>query len=384
MFTVDLKELAQALAFIKRAADVRMRGMQAETRVLRFRDDTAGVVSVTWFDYETEIAVTLPVRAVPGVSGGCFVADYEATLTAVKTLGAKGAATFGLESGGAVRIESADGVVSLATSNFGDLPALPDESRAALVLETTGEALHAAVGVVAAARGTDATLPMLTGVKLESDHAGVTLATTDRFRLATVWVPSEAEPAVASLEVLLPGKQFVEFAKQCKAHGRVEIRLDTGVGGSGRVVFQSETVRVVGRLLECDFPRWKQLLPKAEDAAAAITVDAQAIAKRLKSFAATARTVALTIAPSGVTVAARDVIAGSGSASFALPCEVERVDEEMVIGLSTQYLAELLAPAARGTDATLRFYKPSKPISIEWGDAQSMLMPVRLPEPAVA
>lgn len=382
MFTADLKDLYQALAFIKRAADVRLRGMQPETRVLRFHNESTGTLAVTWFDYETEITVTVPSNG-PDAD---FVADYESTLTAIKTLGSKYVASFApVVPGGMVRIANVNGDAMLAMCTLGDLPALPEQTYADLLVDCTGAELWAAVSAVAAARGTDATLPMLTGVKLEADPEGIRIATTDRFRLATAAVPSTEYTAVAdedeAVELLVPGKQLVEFAKFSKANKRVEIRR--GRPG-GRVILSSDTVRISARLLECEFPRWRQLLPKPDTAIATITVDAAAVAKRLKEFALTARTVVLNITGTGVIASSWEPIGDSGRSSFTFPCELERVDSEIVTGFKPTYLSELLAAAGKGERATLRFYHPhSKPVSIEYGGVRSMLMPVWLPEPGV-
>src|SRR3712207_9055489 len=77
----------------------------------------------------------------------------------------------------------------MAVEDYPALPALPDETG------VIGADLFAeAVGQVAVAAGRDDTLPMLTGVRLEIEDDLVTLAATDRYRLAVREVASRAEP----------------------------------------------------------------------------------------------------------------------------------------------------------------------------------------------
>ena len=64
-----------------------------------------------------------------------------------------------------------------------------------------------AVAQVAVAAGKDDTLPMLTGVRMEIDGERVTLAATDRYRLAVrelIWTPANA--AAADAQVLVPAR----------------------------------------------------------------------------------------------------------------------------------------------------------------------------------
>src|SRR5205823_13881150 len=80
---------------------------------------------------------------------------------------------------------------TLPLDEYPTLPAMPE------VTGTIGsDAFAAAVSSVAVAAGRDDTLPVLTGIRVEIDGEDVTLAATDRYRLAVRtlrWQPVRSE-----------------------------------------------------------------------------------------------------------------------------------------------------------------------------------------------
>ena len=128
------------------------------------------------------------------------------------------------------------------------------------------EELASAVAQVAVAAGRDDTLPMLTGIRMEIDGPRLTLAATDRFRLAVrelTWQPEDTEQSTA---VLIPARTLAEVAKTLVSAGRVELALSAGDGmlgvtGAGR--------RATTRLLDAEFPRFRQLIPAEHTSAVA-------------------------------------------------------------------------------------------------------------------
>ena len=77
----------------------------------------------------------------------------------------------------------------MPVEDYPQLPAMPQ-----LAGTVAAEELAAAVAQVAVAAGRDDTLPMLTGIRMEIDGPRLTLAATDRFRLAVrelTWQPED-------------------------------------------------------------------------------------------------------------------------------------------------------------------------------------------------
>src|SRR6478609_4192836 len=117
---------------------------------------------------------------------------------------------------------------SLPTMPVEDYPQLPAMPQ--LAGTVAAEELAAAVAQVAVAAGRDDTLPMLTGIRMEIDGPRLTLAATDRFRLAVrelTWQPEDTEQSTA---VLIPARTLAEVAKTLVSAGRVELALSAGDG----------------------------------------------------------------------------------------------------------------------------------------------------------
>lgn len=114
---------------------------------------------------------------------------------------------------------------------------------------------------VTVAAGKDDTLPMLTGVQLTAAKGMVTLAATDRFRLAVDTVPAFNEPG-DDFRVLAPAADLLNVMKLLDP-GLVRI---TKVAGStpGAVAWVRLTagpITAALRVMDTEFVKWMQLLP---------------------------------------------------------------------------------------------------------------------------
>ncbi len=121
-----------------------------------------------------------------------------------------------------------------------------------------------AVSQVAIAAGRDDTLPMLTGVRLEIDGDRLTLAATDRYRLAVrelTWNP--ASTAAAEAQVLVPARTLHEAARSLTGEAELTISLSSSsTGGEGIIGFSGTGRRTTTRLLDAQFPPYRTLLPQ--------------------------------------------------------------------------------------------------------------------------
>jgi len=280
--------------------------------------------------------------------------------------------------GARVSISCGSAKFSLPTMPVEDYPQLPAMPQRAGALP--GEVFGAAVSQVAIAAGKDDTLPMLTGVRVEFNGDRLTLVATDRFRLAMrefAWEPADN----VETSVLVPARTLAETAKTLGVSGAmVELWLASGDGllglsGTGR--------RATTRLLDAEFPKYRQLLPADHNATATVEVAAlvQAI-KRVSLVAERGTQVRLEFTEAGLRLSAGGD--DEGSAEEELPAEF--AGEPVTIAFNPGYLLDGLQ--AVGTDrAHLSFTAPSRPALIkpvgEDGTVVEgylyLLMPVRLP-----
>jgi DNA polymerase III subunit beta len=225
-------------------------------------------LTISGFDYEVSAEVRLAAEiASPGtiLVSGRLLSDITRALpdkpVDVQVDGTRVAITCG---------NARFSLPTMAVEDYPTLPALPAETG------TLSAALFAeAIGQVAIAAGRDDTLPMLTGVRLEISGETVVLAATDRFRLAVRELTWSAATPDINAEVLVPAKTLAEAAKTGTDGGDVHLSLGAGsaVGNDGLLGISGNGKRSTTRLLDTEFPKFRQLLPTEHTAVATIKID---------------------------------------------------------------------------------------------------------------
>jgi DNA polymerase-3 subunit beta len=337
-------------------------------------DSSSQALTVAGFDYEVSATVDVPATIATGgraLVSGRLLADITKALPAQPV-------EISVD-GSRVSITCGSARFSLPTMPVEDYPQLPDMPQRAG--EIAGEVFGQAVSQVAIAAGRDDTLPMLTGVRLEIADDKLTLVATDRFRLAMREFEWKSGGEVSEAAVLVPARTLAEAAKTLGTNGNtVVISLASGDGllglaGSGR--------RATSRLLDAEFPKYRQLLPSEHTAAAIIGVSSLVDAiKRVSLVAERGTQVRLEFAESMLRLSAGGDDEGSAEEELG----VEYTGDPVTIAFNPGYLLDGLG--ALHTDrAHLSFTTPNRPALIkpvgEDGEVMPgylyLLMPVRLP-----
>jgi DNA polymerase-3 subunit beta len=279
---------------------------------------------------------------------------------------------------------------TMAVEDYPTLPTLPEETGV-LASDLFGQA----IGQVAVAAGRDDTLPMLTGIRVEISGEKVVLAATDRFRLAVRELTWSTEVADLEAAVLVPAKTLAEAAKAGTDGAEVHLSLGAGsaVGKEGLLGIRSNGKRTTSRLLDAEFPKFRQLLPSEHTAVATVGVaELTEAIKRVALVADRGAQVRLEFSEDvlHLSAGADDV----GRAEEDLP--VEFSGEPLTIAFNPTYLTDGLG-SLHSEKVTFGFTTPSRPAVLRpAGDddgsggssgpfpaAQTdyvyLLMPVRLP-----
>jgi DNA polymerase-3 subunit beta len=373
---VERDGLAEAVAWVARSLPSRPPVPVLGGVLLDAGSDTGAsdTLTVSGFDYEVSATVGVSATIADGgrlLVSGRLLADITKSLpnqpVEIAVDGARATITCG------------SARFSLPTMPVEDYPQLP--AQPAFAGELAGDAFGQAVTQVAIASGKDDTLPMLTGMRLEISGTSLTLVATDRFRLAMrefTWEPTEGLEDAA---VLVPARTLAEAAKSLGASGAtVQLALASGEGllgltGSGR----STTTR----LLDAEFPPYRQLLPAQHTSRAVIEVAALAESiKRVSLVAERGTQVRLEFADGSLRLSAGGD--DEGSAEEELPVDYE--GEPVTIAFNPGYLVDGLG-ALHADRAELTFTTPNRPALIKPADEQGnvvpgylyLLMPVRLP-----
>ena len=171
----------------------------------------------------------------------------------VKALPA-GAVEIDLESGdgGEMSISAGRSQFSVRPLALDDYPAQAEPTGEAVTLpaETMADALRQVVR----AASTDDARAVLTGVLLASEDDGVRMVATDSYRLAVRDLP-DSSVLGSGQKVLIPGRALSELQRLMGDVEELTVRF-----GEREATFESGTTRLSTRLIEGEFPNYRNLL----------------------------------------------------------------------------------------------------------------------------
>lgn len=420
-FTVGREALGEAVAFVSRALPSRpvvplLSGMLI--------DASADGLTLSCFDYEVSARVRVDADVgAPGLAlvPGRLLAEITRSLPAQP-------AEFAAD-GDMVTLTCGQAEFGLVCLPVQDYPALPDSPDP--VGSADAAILAAAVAQVAPAASRDDTLPMLTAICLDIAGEGMTLAATDRYRLAAREVPfSPSDPDVRAI-ALVPARIMTEVARTFPAG--VPVRLAFGASSNerdargtpdqprpaeGLVSFDTGDRRLTARLIAGEFIRYRNRF--GDDFAARAELPAGPLIEAVRRAALVtdrAGPVRLSFSPDHVVIEAH----AEGRARAAETVGADFSGDQTVISFNPHYLLDGLtaaeaesaaragpggpggasgAPAARPSGAEadadggrirLEFNTPAKPALITWTTDllrdgvpvfRYLLVPLRMPERA--
>jgi DNA polymerase III subunit beta len=377
-FRVERDALADAVTWAARSLSARPTIPVLAGLLLSVTDEQ---LSISGFDLEASTEVDLDVAAAaPGQAlvSGRLLADITRALPPhpvdVTVDGSR------------LTISCGSARFTLPTMPVEDYPRLPTMPTTAGTVASSDFAT--AVAQVAIAAGRDDTLPMLTGVRLEIEGDRLTLAATDRYRLAVrelAWNPGDpsAEPA----QVLVPARTLADAAKSLSTSESMTIALSsTGGTGEGIIGFSGATngraSRATTRLLDATFPAYRSLLPTewASTAEVAVAPLVEAV-KRVALVAERNAPVRLEFGDGSVALTA----GGEDEGKAEEQLEVGYDGDPITTAFNPQFLLDGLGALTSGS-ARLLFTSSNKPVvlrpeasSSDAADYTYLIMPVRLP-----
>ncbi|MFB2892421.1 DNA polymerase III subunit beta [Aerosakkonemataceae cyanobacterium BLCC-F50] len=158
-------------------------------------------------------------------------------------------------------------VRGMGAEEFPELPSIEDGQTVSLSGETLIEGLHGTLFATSA----DETKQVLTGVHLKFDNEGLEFAATDGHRLAMVETFNQSEEAAdiddegLDLNATVPARALGELERILRSRQSGNSESPEQVVslhfGQGQVVFEWSEQRITSRLLEGQYPAYRQLLP---------------------------------------------------------------------------------------------------------------------------
>ena len=362
-FRCEREILADALTTAGRAATSRS-GTLPVLSGLRL-DVSDGQLTVTGTDLELTIRLSVPVHS---DKDGSAVVPARLVADIVRSLPA-----------GAVDISIGDDDMSISAGrsqfsvrplSLSDYPAQvePTADPVTLTSSQVGDALRQVVR----AASTDDARPVLTGVLIASEESGLKMVATDSYRLAVRDLPQSSILA-AGQKVLVPGRALVELQRVLSADAELSVRL-----GAREAVFEAGGTRLTTRLIEGEYPNYRNLLPSSYPNQLTVGRDALLEAlRRVKILAQDSTPVRLGLGADTLQLTAITQDVGNAHEEI----DASYTGTEMTVAFNPDYLASGV-DAVEGDEVTLSTLDPMKPAvlrGVGHDDYLYLLMPVRVP-----
>lgn len=261
-FTVDQQALTDGVNWVSRSLSTR----PIKTELLGIKIDATGdQVILSGSDLETSSkalfnadifekgAVLVPGKLLAEISRSLPNKPITIALDGSRVLVTSGSAKFTLP--------------TLSLDEYPNLPELP--AKTGVIASDT---FATAVAQVAIAAGRDDSLPTLTGVHIEIEEDKVTLAATDRYRLAVrefSWDPST--PGL-STSALLRARTLADAAKSLTGSKTVSLSFAPAASNDRLAGFAGEGKLMTSRMLDGTFPPYRHLLPSESTTTAVVEV----------------------------------------------------------------------------------------------------------------
>jgi DNA polymerase-3 subunit beta len=270
-----------------------------------------------------------------------------------------------------VEIRSGSSSFHLRVLPSEDFPKFPDEEGEPLTIPA--QALADAVELVARAASRDDMRPVLTGVLVSAEGSEMTMVATDSYRLAVKRTELEKEIG-GELQANIPARALRELGRIVTADGVESVSVSLL---RNQAVFKAGEIVLNTRLIEGQFPNFRQLLPESYEHDVRLPrSELLDVTRRVSQLAQRNAPLRLSFAPGELTVAAStpDV----GDAEESLPVSFD--GEPLEIGFNPDFLREGIESVA-GDEVMLRLISPLRPgllQPVDNEDFRYLVMPIRL------
>lgn len=266
----------------------------------------------------------------------------------------------------------------LPEADYPPLPQLPPMAG-----KTSGQLFAQAVAQTFVATSKNDTMPTFTGIRMEVAGEELTLAATDRYRLAVRELSWTPEAADFSREVIVPGKALSDVAKSLSSSDVVHLALAADERSDRSLGVLGDNRRFTTRLLDGAFPKFRDLLP--QDFASSVRVDVAELSEAIKRVALVAERnmpVRLNISENEI-----ELRVGASEETEAVESVEARLDgHPMTIAFNPQFLLDGLH-ALDTPVVAIRYNEAAKPSVISGAadfdaeparDYRYLLMPVKI------
>jgi DNA polymerase-3 subunit beta len=271
-----------------------------------------------------------------------------------------------------VEVVSGPARFHLRTLRAEDFPTLP-EPGGDQVVDVPAAAFVETIAMVARSASRDETRPILTGILVTAEGGELKMVATDSYRLSVKETRLDP-PIEGGFEANVPARALQEL-ERLVAQG-TEDRIRIGVRAN-QVVFEVGGMVLSSRLIEGQFPNYRQLLPETYEHELRMAADElTGVVRRISLMAQKNAPLRMAFKEGELTVSAQTPDVGEASEPLPAPF----AGEPFEIGFNPDFLRDGLESVGSG-ELLLKLISPLRPGLIESGDESGFLyliMPIRL------
>jgi DNA polymerase III subunit beta len=364
--SLSASELLNQLQTVTRVASTRS-AVQALSGVMISANDGQAELLAT----DMEIGLRVPLQA-DIARPGSAVLPARLLLDVVRSLPAD-QLTLELRSAEQdVELISGPATFHLRTLRAEDFPTLPSPSpdtRIALPVE----AFVQTVSRVARSASRDETRPVLTGILMSASAQELRMVATDSYRLSVKETALDT-PLQGSLEANVPARALQELARIAQQAPSDALSVSVG---QNQVVFELGENVLSSRLIDGQFPNYRQLLPESvEHELRLSSPELTDVVRRISLLAQKNAPLRLSFSEGTLTVSAQTPDVGEASEAVPVPFHGEPFE----IGFNPDFLRDGLE-SIDSEELVLKLISPLRPGLIESpdsGDFVYLIMPIRL------
>lgn len=260
----------------------------------------------------------------------------------------------------------------LRTLRSEDFPALPAPAPDTRITFPTA-AFVQTVSQVARSASRDETRPVLTGILMSASGQQLRMVATDSYRLS-VKESALQTPLQGALEANIPARALQELARIAQQDTAESLSVSVG---QNQVIFELGDVVLSSRLIDGQFPNYRQLLPESVEHELRISsAELGEVVRRISLLAQKNTPLRLGFKEGELTISAQTPDVGEASEMIPAPFKGEPFE----IGFNPEFLRDGLE-SVESDELVLKLISPLRPGLIESpdsGDFVYLIMPIRL------
>ncbi len=365
--SLPARDLLAQLQTVTRVASTRSAVQALAGVMISTRDDGGAELLAT----DTEIGLRVPLNAEIS-SPGSVLLPARLLLDVVRALPADRVSLELRAAEQDVEVISGAATFHLRTLRAEDFPTLPSpssEERLALPVAVFVQT----VSQVVRSASRDETRPVLTGILMSASGEQLRMVATDSYRLSVKEAPLGAA-LQGAIEANVPARALQELVRIAQQSETESVAVSVS---QSQVIFELDEVVLSSRLIDGQFPNYRQLLPESvEHELRLSTSELAEVVRRISLLAQKNTPVRLRFDEGQLTISAQTPDVGEASEALPVPFHGEAFE----IGFNPEFLRDGLE-SVESEELILKLISPLRPGVIEspeGGEFVYLIMPIRL------